>query len=86
VIPPDRRDEAKRFITMVDVFYERHVKLIASAEAEPHDLYRAETGREAFEFDRAVSRLIEMRSHEYLALPRGRGHQVSGNITGLVET
>jgi cell division protein ZapE len=86
VIPPDRRDEAKRFITMVDVFYERHVKLIASAEAEPNDLYHAETGREAFEFDRTVSRLIEMRSREYLALPRGRGHQISGNITGLVET
>ena len=86
VIPSDRRDEAKRFITMVDVFYERHVKLIVSADAEPPDLYGAETGHEAFEFARTVSRLIEMRSREYLALPRGRGHQVTGNTTGLVET
>jgi cell division protein ZapE len=71
---------------MVDVFYERHVKLIVSADAEPPDLYGAETGHEAFEFARTVSRLIEMRSREYLALPRGRGHQVTGNTTGLVET
>jgi cell division protein ZapE len=86
VIPPDRRDEAKRLIMLVDVFYERRVKLIVSADAEPGDLYQAETGHEAFEFARTVSRLAEMRSREYLALPRGRGHQVSGNTTGLVET
>ena len=41
---------------------------------------------EAFEFARTVSRLAEMRSRDYLALPRGRGHQVTGNVTGLVET
>ena len=49
-----------------------HVKLLASAEAEAHELYQADTGREAFEFDRTVSRLIEMRSEEYLSLPHGR--------------
>jgi cell division protein ZapE len=86
VIPPDRRDEARRLITMVDIFYERRVKLIMSAEAEPEGLFHAETGAEAFEFARTVSRLAEMRSRDYLALPRGRGHQVTGNVTGLVET
>ncbi len=86
VIPAERRDEAKRFITLVDVLYERRVKLIVSADAEPQGLYRAETGHEAFEFARTVSRLAEMRSRDYLAMPRGRGGEVTGNITGIVET
>ena len=83
---PDQRNEAKRFITLIDIFYERHVKVFASAEAEPEDLYSAESGAEAFEFARAASRLHEMRSREYLSAPRGRGHAVSGNVTGIVET
>ena len=78
------RNEAKRFITLVDIFYERRTKLIVSADAEPADLYRAERGHEGFEFARTASRLIEMRSREYLALPRGQG--VSGSSAGLVET
>ncbi|MFL5217123.1 MAG: cell division protein ZapE [Microvirga sp.] len=86
VIPAERRDEAKRFITLVDVLYERRVKLIVSADAEPQGLYRAEAGHEAFEFARTVSRLAEMRSRDYLAMPRGRGGEVTGNITGIVET
>src|SRR5215213_6204678 len=86
VIPAERRDEAKRFITLVDVLYERRVKLIVSADAEPQGLYHAETGHEAFEFNRTVSRLAEMRSRDYLAMPRGRGGEVTGNITGIVET
>jgi cell division protein ZapE len=86
VIPAERRDEAKRFITLVDVLYERRVKLIVSADAEPQGLYRAETGYEAQEFARTVSRLAEMRSRDYLAMPRGRGGEVTGNITGIVET
>ena len=86
VIAPDRRDEAKRLINLVDILYERHVKLIVSAQAEPSELYRADDGHEAFEFARTVSRLAEMRSREYLALPRGRGHAVTGNTTGIVET
>ena len=83
----DRRNEAKRFIILIDTLYEHHVKLVASAAAEPHELYRASKGREAFEFDRTVSRLIEMRSEEYLALPHGRADSAaSGETTGLVET
>lgn len=82
-----RRNEAKRFITMIDILYEHHVKLVASAEAEPHELYHASTGHEVFEFDRTVSRLIEMRSESYLALPHGRADsEASGDTTGLVET
>jgi cell division protein ZapE len=83
----ERRNEAKRFIMLIDALYDAHVKLLASADAEAPDLYRAETGREAFEFDRTVSRLIEMRSEEYLALPHGRIDSAgSGQTTGLVET
>ena len=83
----DRRNEAKRFIILIDTLYEHHVKLVASAAAEPHELYRASKGREAFEFDRTVSRLIEKRSEEYLPMPHGRPDSAaSGDTTGLVET
>jgi cell division protein ZapE len=82
-----RRNEAKRFITLIDILYEHNVKLICSAEAAPEKLYRAEQGHEAFEFDRTVSRLTEMQSETYLALPHGRpSHEASGSTTGLVET
>ncbi|WP_375322839.1 cell division protein ZapE [Aliivibrio logei] len=58
-------DAARRFIAMVDEFYERNVKLIISAEADLNAIY--EKGRLTFEFKRCQSRLIEMQSHEYLA-------------------
>lgn len=83
----ERRNEAKRFITLIDVFYERHVKLLMSAEADVDDLYVAERGHEAFEFARTASRLIEMRSEAYLALPHGDiDSAASGATTGIVET
>jgi cell division protein ZapE len=83
----DQRNEAKRFIMLIDALYDAHVKLLASAETEVHELYHAESGREAFEFDRTVSRLIEMRSEEYLSLPHGRSDSADrGHSTGLAET
>ena len=62
-----RDDQARRFVSLVDEFYDRRVKLILSADVDVRNLY---TGtRLSFEFDRTVSRLIEMQSTEYLALP-----------------
>ena len=66
---PDKRNEAARFVTLIDALYENKVKLIATADAEPEDLYEAGSGR--FEFERTVSRLNEMQSAEYLALGHG---------------
>jgi cell division protein ZapE len=85
VMDIDKRNEAKRFILLIDELYDTQTKLIASAAAEPTELYKATSGREAFEFDRTASRLIEMRSHDYLALPHGRTH-LGGSSAGLVET
>ena len=70
VMPIEKRNEAKRFITLIDTLYDSRTKLIASAEAEPSALYTAATGNEAFAFDRTVSRLIDMRSDDYLRAPR----------------
>jgi cell division protein ZapE len=82
-----RRNEAKRFIILVDTFYDNAVKLVASAAAEPSALYVASDGFEAHEFKRTASRLIEMGSQGYLARPHGQGHAVAaGSAEGLVET
>jgi cell division protein ZapE len=64
---PDSQDKAARFVTMIDSFYERKVKFICSAAASPEKLYTEGDG--AFEFQRTVSRLMEMQSPDYLALP-----------------
>ncbi|MGN6551858.1 MAG: cell division protein ZapE [Pararhizobium sp.] len=61
------RNEAKRFITLVDVLYDHHVRLFASAAATPDALMTTRKGTEAFEFDRTSSRLFEMQSRDYLA-------------------
>jgi len=85
VMGRDRRNAATRFITLIDTLYDRAVKLVASAEAEPAELYAASEGFEAQAFKRTASRLMEMRSPDYLALAPGRrGAQASEE--GIVET
>jgi cell division protein ZapE len=64
VLTPDRRNEARRLITLVDALYERRVKLVIGAEAPADALYG--TGEGAFEFQRTASRLAEMQTLAYL--------------------
>ena len=63
------RNQAARFVTLIDALYEHRVKLLAAADAEPSGLYPAGDG--SFEFARTASRLEEMRSAEYLAEGHG---------------
>ncbi|MFA6019680.1 MAG: cell division protein ZapE [Rhodospirillales bacterium] len=65
LLSPDRRDAAKRFVTLIDALYDHRCILVCSASAPPEQLYP--TGDGAFEFQRTVSRLIEMQSRDYLA-------------------
>ncbi len=69
VMGRERRNEAARFVTLIDALYEHKVKLLAAADAEPAGLYPQGDG--TFEFQRTVSRLEEMRSAEYLAEGHG---------------
>ncbi|MBB5716095.1 cell division protein ZapE [Sphingomonas aerophila] len=66
---PDNRNEAARFVSLIDALYEHKVKLLAAADAQPDALYPSGDG--AFEFQRTVSRLEEMRSEQYLATGHG---------------
>jgi cell division protein ZapE len=61
---PEQRNEARRFNTLIDTLYEAHANLIASAAAPPGQLYEA--GEGSFEFQRTVSRLMEMQTAEYI--------------------
>src|SRR5580658_1185122 len=66
-LSPDNYDEARRFITLIDALYEHRVKLVASAAAAPDQLYRR--GENAEMFERSASRLDEMQSQDWLAMP-----------------
>ncbi len=66
-LTPAQANEARRFTWLVDVLYDHRVKLVATAACEPEQVYTA--GTHSGEFFRTVSRLTEMRSQEYLALP-----------------
>lgn len=69
LLGPENRNEAARFVTLIDALYEHKVKLIAGADAEPMALYPEGDG--SFEFQRTASRLMEMQSEAYLALGHG---------------
>lgn len=66
----EMRNEASRFVTLIDALYENRVKLFATAASAPDDLYKKGDG--AFEFERTVSRLNEMQSPDYMALGHGQ--------------
>jgi cell division protein ZapE len=71
---PERRNETARFKVLIDALYEARVKLIAAAATRPEELYDPGPGGDEdgrFEFDRTVSRLMEMQSRDYLALGHG---------------
>ena len=72
VLGPEKRNEAARFVALIDALYDYRVKLLASADAAADALYPAGDG--AFEFERTVSRLMEMQSADYLA----EGHGIRG--------
>ncbi len=75
VMTPQDRNEAKRFVTLIDALYEHRCKLVMSAEAAPDALYAAGDG--SFEFARTASRLHEMQSRDYLALPHRQGEDAA---------
>ncbi len=85
IMSDQERDAAKRFINFIDAAYDARAKLLASAAAEPDRLAPDLTGNEAFEFARTASRLVEMRSRDYLAQAhtseRGEG---AGDFGGIV--
>jgi cell division protein ZapE len=76
VLTPDRRNEARRLMTLVDALYERRVKLIVSAAAPPDELYAAGDG--AFEFRRTASRLAEMQTRSYIETAKAKGRPDAG--------
>jgi len=68
LLGPEKRNETKRFIILIDALYDQSVRLFVSAAAAPEELLTVRKGTEGFEFDRTVSRLFEMRSADYLVL------------------
>jgi cell division protein ZapE len=68
-LSPEKRNEAARFVILIDALYEHKVKLLAAADAQPNALYKSGDG--AFEFERTASRLTEMQSEAYLAQGHG---------------
>ena len=85
IFSDQERDAAKRFINFIDAAYDARAKLLASAAAEPEQLAPMLSGNEAFEFARTASRLVEMRSRDYLAQAhtseRGEG---AGDFGGII--
>ncbi len=85
VMSDDERDAARRFINFIDAAYDARAKLLASAAADPEALAPALSGGEAFEFARTASRLMEMRSRDYLAEAHtSEGGEGPGDLGGIV--
>jgi cell division protein ZapE len=78
VLTPDRRNEARRFNTLIDALYDQGVGLVMSAAAEPDDLYRSGDGADLFQ--RTASRLLEMRSEDYLRTRHRRAQGEPGSL------
>ena len=78
-LPPDRRNESKRFLTLIDALYEHHVNLVCSAAVDADGLYPE--GEGVIAFQRAVSRLLEMQGDGYIGL----GHLVSTEAEPVTE-
>jgi len=72
MLSPEMRNEARRFVLLIDTLYDEGVKLICSAAAPPDALYPEGDGADAFR--RTASRLAEMQSEDYLK----RGHGIHG--------
>ena len=77
-LSPDRGDAARRFTWLVDVLYDHRVKLLLSAAVPAEELYR--DGPNSQDFSRVVSRLMEMRTHDYMALPHMAGEAAAAPI------
>jgi cell division protein ZapE len=78
-LTPDKRNEARRFMTLVDALYERKTVLVMAADAPPEKLYAEGDG--AFEFQRTASRLAEMQSQAWIAAARaGEGRIAAGEF------
>lgn len=78
-LAPEDRNEAKRFVMLIDALYETRTKLVCSADAAPDALYGA--GHGAFEFERTASRLVEMQAEAYLAAEHGAAPGGAANAT-----
>ena len=74
VLGPEKQQEARRFVTLIDALYEAGIRLVMLAQAGPDDLYRSGIG--AFEFERTASRLHEMRSTDWLERASQNGEPV----------
>ncbi|WP_295814458.1 cell division protein ZapE [uncultured Nitratireductor sp.] len=80
-----RRNEAKRFILLIDTLYDAEARVFISAEATPEALYTEKDGTEAFEFDRTASRLIEMQSRDWLARTSARAEGEATAVDGQTQ-